>query len=193
MKRLILGIIVLLLTSSNLNAGQFGLKMGMTINEIDKNAKFLFNGYYMVKVPKPHSFFDEYMVGVCKTKGLFFINALKKNISTSAYGTQIKSDYDELEKKIIKTYGKNKRFDYLNSGSIWEEEKYWMMGLLKKERRLRSSWTKSTGLKDKDNLKQIIMAVMPRNTERGDIALQYIYQNADSCQKELSKQDDDSL
>jgi len=192
MKRFILGVFVLLIGVS-LHAGQFGLKMGMTLSQIDKNARKIGDWTYEVKVPKPHSFFEFYSVQISPTKGLYSIKAVSKEIDTSVYGTELKSSFDDLEKKLIKAYGKNKRLDYLSYDSIWSEPKDWMMALLKKERTLESYWNKDTKFKKVDNLQQIILSAIPFNTNTGYITLEYYYSNYDECNKEKSAKEDSSL
>jgi len=59
--------------------------------------------------------------------------AIGKNVSTSVYGSELKDAFNEMEKSIIAGYGDSKRYDFLRSGSIWDEPKDFMMGLLKKK------------------------------------------------------------
>ena len=153
MKRFIFGVLILFISVS-LNAGQFGLKMGMKLNQIDKHAKKLGNDIYEITVPKPHSLFNLYIVRISPTKGLYWLKAISKDISTSVYGTELVSEFDDLEKKLKKVYGENKRLDFLQYESIWNEPKDWMMALMKKERTLIAYWDKSTKFKPKDNLYQ---------------------------------------
>ena len=192
MKRFIFGIFLILISIS-LNAGQFGLKMGMTLNQIDKHARKIRDTLYEVKVPKPHSFFESYIVQISPTKGLYFVKAISKDISTNVYGTELKSSFDNLENKLLKAYRKNTRFDFLRSGSIWNEPKDWMMALRKKERSLMSYWDKETGFKKVDNLQQIIISANPINTNKGYITLEYYYSIYDECEKEKATKEDDSL
>ncbi|MDF1884479.1 hypothetical protein JHD49_11055 [Sulfurimonas sp. SAG-AH-194-C21] len=192
MKRFIFGVF-LLLVGISLNAGQFGLKIGMTLNQIDKNAKKISDTIYEVKVPKVHSFFESYIVRISPTKGLYWVKAISKNIDTSVYGEELKSSFDDLENKLLKAYGKNKRLDFLRYESIWSEPKDWMMALRKKERTLMSYWDKETGLKEVDNLKQIIISAYPINTNKGYITLEYYYSIYDECKKEKATIEDDSL
>ena len=192
MKRFILGIFAIFISTS-LFAGQFGLKMGMTLNQIDKNAKKVGTNIYKVNVPKPHSFFEAYYVRISPTKGLYWIKGIGKDISTSAYGTELQSEFDRLEKKLSKVYGKNKRLDFLSYGSIWKEPNDWMMAMLKKERTLLSNLDKSTGFNPINNLKQIIISANPINREKGYISLEYYYSIYDECEKEKSLKEDNSL
>jgi hypothetical protein len=117
MKRVLLICIALL--AVNLNASQFGLKMGMSLKEVDENAKKVGNGVYYVSVPKPHSAFDKYVARVCPKKGLYYIKAIGKDISTNGSGHSIQTAFDGMEKKLTKAYGKHNKIDFLSSGSLW--------------------------------------------------------------------------
>jgi len=192
MKRFIF-VVFILLISVSLNAGQFGLKMGMKLNQIDKHARKISDTLYEVKVPKPHSLFESYIVQISPTKGLYWIKAIGKDIDTSVYGTELKSSFDNLEQKLLKIYGKNKRLDFLSHDSIWSEPKDWMMGLLKKERTLASYWSKETKFKKIDNLKEVIISANPINGNKGYISLEYYYSIYDECKKEESAKEDNSL
>jgi len=192
MKRFIFGVLILFISVS-LNAGQFGLKMGMKLNQIDKHAKKLGNDIYEITVPKPHSLFNLYIVRISPTKGLYWLKAISKDISTSVYGTELVSEFDDLEKKLKKVYGENKRLDFLQYESIWNEPKDWMMALMKKERTLIAYWDKSTKFKPKDNLYKIILATNPINTNKGYLSLEYYYSIYNECVKERLAEEDSSL
>jgi hypothetical protein len=192
MKRFLFGVLILLVSIS-LNASQFGLKMGMKLNQIDKNAKKIGNGIYVVSVPKPHGAFEQYVVRVSPTKGLYYIKAIGKNISTNGAGISLITAFDSMEEKLTKVYGKHQKIDYLSSGSLWTESQYWMMGLLKQDRYLFANWNKKEGSKLKDNLSTVILGVDAINQETGYIIVEYKYSNSKKCEQELAKMEDDAL
>jgi len=171
----------------NLMANQFGLKKGMTIQEIDKKAVNLKNGYYKINPPKPYDFFEQYIVRVSPKQGLCYIKGISKDIYTNGYGISLKSKFYELEELIDKKYGKHKRTDYLALDSIWDRPRDFMMGLLKEERFFYSQWNKETGLKNIDNLKEILSGIWALSSDKGYITIEYYYDNYDKCQEELKR------
>lgn len=90
------------------------------------------------------------------------------------------SEFDNYFKVLSTKYGIAKRFDFLRSGSIWNERKDWMMALLKKERTLSAFW-----IDDKitmpDNLSGINFEAYANSRESGMIAISYEFKNAESC------------
>lgn len=172
---------------------QFGLMMGMKLEQIDKNAKKIANGVYKVKVPKPHSAFSQYIVRVCPSEGLYYIKAMSDNIETNGHGDSLQIKYEEIENKLKNAYGDNKKTDFLVKGSLWHEPKYWMMSLLKQDRYFFSIWNKENNSQLKENLISIGLSPAALNTQAGYIALEYTYENEKKCKEELAKKEDGVL
>lgn len=185
--------IPIILFCSNTYAGPFGLKMGMKLNEIDTKAKKIAPGKYFVSVPNQHSAFEKYVVQVAPQTGLCYIKAIGKDIATSAYGVELKSEFYDMKEKLDKTYGKGKATDRLMYDSIWDEPNEWMMGLIKKERLLFVIWENSSGKNVKGNIKNIAMAAQPSSRSKGYIAIDYTFSNNDKCEQEISSQEDSAL
>ena len=134
-------IILVLILAVNSYSSQFGLKMGMTINEIDKKAKHLSGNKYLVNAPNPHKAFKKRcMVAISPTSGLYQIMAMSEYLKTNRFGTGIKTSFYNMENKLSKVYGKSEVTDKLLSGSLWKKAEYWTMGLLKGDRRLAAIW-----------------------------------------------------
>lgn len=176
------------------NAGPFGLNMGMTIKQIDANAKQAAPGVFTTsKVPKPHSAFETYAVKVGSKSGLCWIKAIGKDISTSAYGIELKSAFEEMEQKLTKAYGKGEKTDLLLPGSIWKEPNEFMMAMIKKERFLMAVWEKNKGSELKDDLVQVGLIASPGGRDKGYLSLEYSFSNKDACDKEIAAQEDNAL
>jgi len=183
-----------LFINANAIAGPFGLKKGMSLNEIGGQPKKLGNGVYkLTKVPKPHSAFEFYVVRVSTKEGLCFIKAVGKDISTNRYGVSLESEFELIEKKLEANYGKYEKIDFLLTGSIWDEPEDWMMGLLKQERVLLALWENEKGSSLPSDIKEIGLYAVAESTEKGYLAIEYNFINFDSCKSELAAQEDDSL
>jgi len=187
-------VIVELFLSSSAIAGPFGLEMGMSLKEIGGTPENIAYGKYkLTSVPKPHSAFEFYVIQVAPNSGLCWIKAIGKDIATSSYGLELKSEFSEMEKKLEGTYGKHKIMDFLMPGSIWNEPNEWMMGLIKKERVLMALWDKKEGSALPANLETVALIASPSSRDKGYISIEYLFANEESCNAELAAQEDDAL
>jgi len=172
-------------------AGPFGLEMGMSLDEVTAvcgQAPEEANGnFYKVIPPKPHPDFDIYVVEISPTYGVHFIKAIGKTITTSVYGDEIKNTFTKLVGSLDKTYGKGTVYDFLRSGSIWDEPNYWMMGLLKQERYLMAYWEKDTGEPFPGNIRNIGLGTKALSTESGYISLEYYSKDNKAAEEEAKK------
>lgn len=126
--------------------GPFGFEAGMTreriISLVGKDAVKSENGDVLTlkTAPKPHSRFEAYSLILSPKTGLVKIVAIGKTIRTNGYGMEIQSEFEDISKALSGTYGPGQKMDFLRSGSIWNEPREWMTGLLKKERFLAWAW-----------------------------------------------------
>lgn len=183
--------IALILTSSihGLIAGPFGLKMGMGIDEIDKDAIEISPGLYRLsKIPKPHSAFETYAVKIGPLSGLCWIKAIGKDIETSVYGTALKSEFEELNAKITKVYGTGDTTDMLLTGSIWNEPNDFMMALRKNERLLFTVWENPKNL---EKIVQVGLLASATGSDTGHVSLEYSFENKERAEQEISALEDD--
>ena len=175
-------------------AGPFGLNMGMTIKQIDTIAEQVAPSVYITsKVPKSHSAFENYGVKVGPKSGLCWIKAIGKDISTSSYGIDLNSEFEEMEQKLTKTYGKSEITDLLMPGSTWNEPNDFMMAMIKKERYLMAIWEPTKGSKLKGDLIQVGLIATASGLEKGYLSLEYSFSNKEACEKEIAALEDDAL
>lgn len=186
---------VLLSVSVAATAGPFGLDMGTPLSELNKQMKLKPEKpalYSTPSVPKAHPDFDDYRLVVTPTHGLCKIIAWSKVISTSVYGTELVSKFSDLESALATKYGNPNRFDYLRNGSIWNEQRDWMMGLHKKERTLKSYWT-NEDRELPDSVQAIGLEAMAISTEQAVVKLGYEFKNSDQCIDWIKSQKDSAL
>lgn len=187
-------VVILGLFVQSVIAGPFGLNMGMSIKTIDAKAKQAAPGLFTTSnVPKPHSAFENYALKIGSKSGLCWIKAIGKDISTSSYGLELKSEFEEMRGKLDKAYGKSETTDLLLSGSIWREPNEFMMAMIKKERFLMAVWSKDKSPKLKGNLVQIGLIASPGGRDKGYLSVEYSFSNKDACEKEIAAQEDDAL
>lgn len=129
-----------------------------------------------------HPDFEAYTVILTPEQGLCNLEAIGKNIDSSSYGTELEGKYKTLISAMTVKYGKPyKNFNFLRSGSIWNEPKYWMMGLLKKERRLIAFWAEPGNVNMTDSLTAITVEALPLSGSKGYININYEFSNASEC------------
>lgn len=174
--------------------GPFGLEMGMSLKEIDANAKQVAPGKYVTtKVPKPHSAFDRYVVQVGKKNGLSWIKGIGKNISTNGYGLAPLNAFDIMDEKLTNQYKTGEKTNFIVSGGIWSEPQYFMMSLLKNERFFMKIWKTEHGSELKNNIKKVGLLIIPQSQSVGHLALEYYFSNGDACNKEIAALEDGAL
>jgi len=186
-------IIFALLVTFNVYASQFGLKMGMTLKQIDKKATpTTIVNMYSVKVPQPHKMFIKYYVKVSPTKALYYIQGQTKRKEASSTGQELKSLFENMDKRLIKVYGENERFDYANNH--WDRMP-WLDSLMMRERVLQSVW--KTDHKLKDNLQKIRLSAAASESlfgyGNGYLVIDFFYENYDVCEKDLEEKEDEAF
>jgi len=183
---IVVAILFLSFATVGANAGPFGLEMGMTLEQIESltgvKPVSLDNSTYNISVPKPHSMFEQYVARISPTLGLYWIKAVGHDISTSGYGSEVRSAFNDLRRSLETTYGPSKIYDVLLPKSIWDEPGDWMMGFVVKERYLIASWTKEDGAKLPDYIKDIAIGVSVKSKTMGWVGLDYSFSNMDEAE-----------
>ena len=141
--------------------------------------------YTSASLPKKNAEFEAYGLLISPDAGLCQIRAVGKSIDTDSFGIALKSKYEELSDSLSSIYGKADKNDFLISGSIWKEPKYWMMSLDKKERFLSAEWKGTKEKPLKNNLISVSIEARADGSEKGYIFLQYNFTNNDICKAEI--------
>lgn len=190
MKKFILTSFLVTIISFNAFAGPFGIEMGMSLQEVTKisttTLENLQEDVYLITPPNTNDLFEQYVIRVDPTFGVYWIKAVGKNISTTGYGTALKSTFNDLVSSIEGIYGKYKKIDYLEYGSIWDEPKDFMMGLVKQERSLIACWDLESGATLPSNIDSIYVGANALNSSEGYVALEY-YSSKYKVVKEAKK------
>ena len=178
-------------------SGQFGLEVGDTKEFIISKGVRLENDscywYYTEKLPKGNSQLDNYSLLITPLSGLCRIVGRTPEIQTNSFGSQLISKFEFFETALNNKYGKSEKFNFVRSGSIWNDEKYWMMGLLKKERYLTAGWHRENKNKLPNYLNYILLDTHANGIETGVISLNYEFSNTEDCFKEEDAADAENL
>lgn len=143
--------------------------------------------------PKPHPAFETYILQITPKNGLSWIKAVGREIPTSGYGIELRSEFRSMEEKLQKSYGPCEQIDFLMVDSIWDEPKDWMMSLLKRERFMQTSWESKHDSKLTEALESIFLIASAVDTEKGYIAIEYALKNSHQAESEISEAQDDVL
>lgn len=187
-------IIGLYFISFNSMSAPFGTEMGMTKTEIGINSTHKEISAYrwgLKSLPKTSKLFESYVVTVTPKNGLCYLRAVGVDISTSRYGTDLKSTFDKINNSLKKKYIKGEDNDMLSHGSIWNEPRDYMMGLVKKERFLVTFYNKEKGSTMSENVKTVMLKASALSSEKGFITLDYAFDNNDACNAEINALEDD--
>jgi hypothetical protein len=181
--------------NNEVKKGPFGLSMGITLEQINEVHKQLSTEAYVVSVPNPHSAFDEYIVKISQTHGLYWIKAIGKTINTNSHGVGLQVEFNRFYEKLVSLYGSGKREEYLMPGSIWSEPQDYMMGLLKDEQNLYAVWDETNTAFSElgNNLANVFLMAKALDSNSGFIVLEYSFTNEKLAEKELALLEDSSL
>jgi len=193
-KRVCVVSLLAMLTITSLFAGPFGLEMGMPPEEVTKLSSTapekVNDNLYKITPPKTHKLFETYVEGVSDAVGLFAIRAISKDIPTSCFGTELKGEFMDLVSSIERAYGEYQLYDFLRPGSIWDESRDFMMGMIEKERGLAAFWEKDAKSSLPDDLESVGVVARPASTSQGYLILEYTFRNFDEAQKKFREQQD---
>jgi hypothetical protein len=166
------------------SGGPFGLHVGMTRSELVQivgKASIVSNdGPYLTifrTVPRPYADFEQYGLIFSPKRGLVKILALGKTTSTDRFGTTLRTEFAKTRDLLMNNYGTPEVTDGVMTGSLWDEPRDWMMGLLKKERKLHAYWGfKAHGLQQQNQVTAVLLEVKPLSSETGYLLLSYEFE-----------------
>lgn len=187
MKKLFLALIFGLI-STFIYAAPFGLKMGMTIDEIaeqcEEEPSFVKDDIYWIKPIKSHPLFSYYAVYVSEKTGLYQIRAISDSVTCNKYGTEIQNAFNSVKDRISKTYGKPRIINKVDStiSSFLQKDEYWFQTLKNGARQLSAIWGENTELTD--NLISVALDCVADNYEDAHLVLYYYFTNSTSVEDE---------
>ena len=187
-KRFLVGFLIFLTFSAF--AGPFGLRMGMSLDEITDVCNgvepvFIEKDFYSFTPVKTHPLFKYYYIHVDPAEGLYCIRVLTDDIKPNEYGTELKDSFAEIKNRIEKVYGKPRIVDEIDPNSYYKDDNEWFRALAQGARRYFAVWETSNKNKLKDDLELVgIMAKTygPDYSPVGYIALEYYFLNTESVE-----------
>ena len=126
---------------------------------------------------RDHPLFDAVVPHAQKNTGVCAVTGIKVVTVPDDYGTEHKRLFENIGEMVAAKYGEpSSKFDFLRSGSIWDEPRYWRMGLRQKERVLSRYWMQ-------DEVPQLPRGVtsIGLTAHDGAVRLRYEFENLDEC------------
>jgi len=185
MKKLIVDFIFLFFSFMVFSA-PFGLKMGMTLKDIESvctsEPEYIADDRYYIQPIKSHPRFDGYIVWVSESNGLYYIKGISNEIATTNYGNEIKLEFSKILSSLERKYGKFKKIDNLAKDALWNEDKYWMKSIASGSRIYEAEWEASVGDAEKfEGLISISLGIKTSKSyvdDRAYIWIEYEFSNA---------------
>lgn len=189
-----LSAVLLVFAAAVLNAAPFGLKMGMTMDEVLAASSGTplrpvperKNAYYFVP-KKAHPLFSYYYALIDDKAGLYGIMAAGDEMKLDDYGTQIKAAFNNATERVSKAYGNPLITDTIAPDTTLKEDSYWSYNFEKGARKLSAEWPYNANDKLGDNLLQVKITAVPVDmllASGGRIVLTYFFTNAKAVQDE---------
>ncbi|MBQ9238141.1 MAG: hypothetical protein IJ191_02335 [Treponema sp.] len=191
MKKLFLAMIFGII-STFVYAAPFGLKMGMTIEEIaeqcEEEPSYVKDDIYLVKPTKSHPLFSYYAVYVNEKTGLYQIRAISDSVTCNDYGTEIQNAFNTVKDRIAKTYGKPRVINKVDASlsEYMKQDKNWFQAFKDGARQLSAIWGEKTELAD--NLVSVALDCVADTDflsyDKAHLVLYYYFSNAKSVEDE---------
>jgi hypothetical protein len=190
LKTISLFLVLFFLFSTNVFAGPFGIQFGMSLEEIRQISSTppqnIENDWYRITPPNTHELFETYHVQIHPTFGVYFIQAISRNINTNSHGTELIGQFNNIVSSIERIYGDYLLRDSLNPESVFNRSQDFMFTLQRGDRELVAFWHREEGSTLPDDILEIIVGAEARNSSRGFIILEYYSIKFDTIEEERS-------
>lgn len=166
------------------NDGPFGIEVGSPATDF-KECQRQGDVLRCRTVPKVHPAFERYDLRFSDETGVCQVGGIGKTIKNDAYGTALRQAADELARQIESKYGAGfKKYDFLASGSIWDDPDDWTMGLTQNERVYAYFWSAEDGYEPRDHVQQLAVTVNGLDRSDGWVQVVFEFDNFEACKAE---------
>jgi hypothetical protein len=192
------GVALLIVVCTPGFAGPFGFERGMTKdqiialvgqNAVEKESKD-FGGMqinlWVTTAPAPQKEFRKYLLTLSSTAGLLKIVAVGEMLDTSADPQLLLEHYNDQKSLLTQAYGTpTADVDSLRPGSTLNEPSEFMIGLLKKDRRLQAFWVHEKASAYKDHVTGVQLQPFAYSATNGVVDLVYEFEGFDTFRDSL--------
>lgn len=185
MRRLLIGLLAACAATSA-HAGAFGIEFGTPVSELTVNNEAAPN-VWSVLPPVRHLEFDDYLVVASAREGVCSIIAVGKVYESDAYGSSVRSAFQNISAALTQKYGPGQTTNHLAAGAIWGEPRDFAMSLKSKDRTLKTTWGDDWGSTNRPpDISSITLEAIALTQDSTYLRLQYQGSNYPACQAELS-------
>jgi hypothetical protein len=167
--------------------GPFGIAEGEPLSRLSSPMKQEVPGLYkLATTPEPYPGIEFYLVQNTPQHGTCMVKAISTDIASDSQGSELMSAVDHVEEDLVERYGKPQKFDFLHSGSIWNQPEDWLMGLSKSERSYSYFWERPKGADPKVwRGVTVIGLVAGADGSKGWYTIEYDFENIKECEADL--------
>lgn len=175
----------------------FGLKMGMTLEEIQEVCggvppeQVEGSGYVILPEERDDAFSD-YCVGVDEKFGLYCVSAIQE-VVTGDDGAELQAAFYERVHKIEAEFGRCEiRDEVTEKRKTWHKKKNWLKGLQNGARVLYAAWPADYGAKMKDDIALVALYArsdLHDNNVYNYITAIYFFSNMDEVADDMMIRD----
>lgn len=165
-------------------AGPFGFDTASKQNPADlysyceDDQEGLFN-ITCTDAPRPHPEMGLYAISFANGVGLCAIRAITSLVSDNDYGSSTQRLVKTLAEQLTKKYGPwSDKNDLIFPDSIWDEPRYWMMSILKKDRLYGYSWDLNPPI---NGIDRIDVSAKAARTDKGIVLVEFLTPYEDKC------------
>lgn len=175
--------------------GPFGFDIGSDVSSYKNCSKSNDTGMYECNsAKKPHPDMESYIIQHFDGIGICWVKGIGKTISDNGSGLSTKAQTDKIKSQIENVYGKSTRtFDFLTSGSIWDDFNDWMMGVAKRERYYRHYWNTDDGYQQVKRIKGIAVVAQALASDKGYVVVEFAGDNEDLCEEAANARGEDAF
>lgn len=165
---------LLMMISTMLFAGPFGMEFGWTFEEHENSGAYVeymntqqnIKGY-LVEPPQPHSELPFYAAFIDDEYGIYLIRAIS-DICYSEYF--IRTSYDMLKSQLTSVYGDPEEVDEISWNSDWDGSENFIRSILYGDRVLGAVWFHPY---EENGAEYIYLGVMPNDENEAVVYLEY--------------------
>jgi hypothetical protein len=139
---------------------------------------------YMVAAPRPHPRFETYSVQATPSLGVVMVKGFSPSVENDAFGRLVRSLRQELEAQASKRYGLGKSVDFLLPGSIWTDDRDYVMSITQNERKAGTIWERPS-VNLPDDIEAIILDVNGKSNHAARIGLACYSRKAELAEAEV--------
>jgi hypothetical protein len=153
-------------------ASPFGIAFYTSLDQL-ADANEMAPGVYSVTAPSPHPAFKTYLVRATPGLGVVWIKGLGEAIENDAFGGATRAAVDRLKEQLALRYKEPRKLDFLMHGSIWEDPKYWMMGLSANERYYSYTWDASGAGALPEDIASVYVGASAMSSDSAMVVIEY--------------------